>query len=68
MACSPRFANQGKGILPLPGDRALAFRGFPPVTNDSAIFYSFKDKTRERIDVLAVFLGGQDYRQQSLIR
>lgn len=38
------------------------------VTKDSAIFYFFTDEARERVDVLAVFFGGQDHQRHMLRR
>ncbi len=42
--------------------------GLRQVTKDSTIFYFLTDEARERIDVLAVFFGGQDHQRRMLRR
>ena len=42
--------------------------GLRQVTKDSAIFYFLTDEVRERIDVLAVFFGGQEHQRRMLRR
>jgi hypothetical protein len=46
----------------------LPFAAFRQSQTTPPSFIPSRTKTRERVDVLADFLGGQDYRQQSLIR
>lgn len=42
--------------------------GLRQVTKDSAIFYFVTHEARERVDVLAVFFGGQDHQRRMLRR
>jgi toxin ParE1/3/4 len=62
-------AMEGLGRAPFQGTlREDLMPGLRQVTKNSVIFYFLTGEVRERVDVLAVFFGGQDHQRRMLIR
>ncbi|WP_299655983.1 type II toxin-antitoxin system RelE/ParE family toxin [uncultured Jannaschia sp.] len=62
-------AMERLGDVPHQGTVDAAFgEGVRHVTKNRAVFYFVVDDDKERLDVLAVFFGGQEHRRHMLVR